>query len=129
MSNAIEDDQTQQVNYASVKPKSVNTKIQEPVMANVTSNKSFRFSAILLSFIVGGLVVESWMQSDISLCNKNREFEVVTRSTAIAKNQKLSKSKQSRIKLLSKAVCFQKTTPLIETRKLLNKVLVGVKKS
>jgi hypothetical protein len=128
--NFIEDDQTQHVNtIEAVDPKSKNVIIRESVMTKHSLMKSSSFLRILLGLIIGGLLIETWMQSDIAFCNKNREFEMVARTTAITKNQKLPKGKKrTAIKPLSKALCYKKTTPLVETRKLFNQILAGIKK-
>jgi hypothetical protein len=93
----------------------------------VKSRSQFWF--ILADFLTMSLwlllVAEMWFQSDITLCNKNREFESVSRATKIAQNQKLPNGKKSaNIKPISKAVCYQKTTPMVEFHKLIN---IGIK--
>jgi hypothetical protein len=133
MSNFIdknEEDQTISINSDQIEPKSINARIHEPKITKHKQTKGVQFSSVMLGFLIGAIMVESWMQSDITLCNKNREFEIASRTAKIAQNQQILKGKKppNIIKPLSKAACYQKTTPLVETHKWLNKSLSGVKK-
>jgi uncharacterized membrane protein len=98
-------------------------------MTNSTKPTKLQSFGEYLSYIMFlGLVllptINSWFQADLDLCRKNKEYEQVAINKSI-QLQKNSKTKKP-IPKASKVVCFTKTTPMIEFRKLLRSTKLPV---